>query len=145
MNEGHLDCNSPCTVTNKGVTGDRRCSGRFQGLFLPLDHQSGRQRLFRPALLRSMKITPDINFQVRHVKKMLLPLSLVVLFVISPLARGLEDSDSCSHPLGLTSHEIEDWQLAASSVLPASVDPNCAIKFARLHQRVSFSTQSIQN
>ena len=42
---------------------------------------------------------------------------------------------ACSQPLGLTTHAIEDWQLAASSRL--SSDPHCAVKHARLHRRGS--------
>jgi len=38
-----------------------------------------------------------------------------------------------SRPLGLLSGEIKDWQLAASSVVSRADDPNCAVKFARLH------------
>ena len=29
--------------------------------------------------------------------------------------------------------DIKDWQLAASSVISRAVDPNCAVKYARLH------------
>ncbi|CAB4064306.1 MFGE8 [Lepeophtheirus salmonis] len=42
-------------------------------------------------------------------------------------------STGCSHPLGLTSGAIQDWQIAASSVIPRSVDSHCAVKNARLH------------
>lgn len=31
------------------------------------------------------------------------------------------------------SGEIKDWQLAASSVVSRAIDPNCAVKYARLH------------
>ena len=35
--------------------------------------------------------------------------------------------------MGLLSGEIKDWQLAASSVVSRAHDPNCAVKYARLH------------
>jgi len=38
-----------------------------------------------------------------------------------------------SRPLGLLSGEIKDWQLAASSVVSRGTDPDCAVKYARLH------------
>ena len=40
-----------------------------------------------------------------------------------------------SYPLGLTNGKIKDWQLDASSVILPSEDKNCAIKFARLHEK----------
>jgi len=36
-------------------------------------------------------------------------------------------------PLGLMSHTIRDWQLAASSVVSRAADPECAVKHARLY------------
>jgi len=35
--------------------------------------------------------------------------------------------------LGLMSHDIRDWQLAASSVVSRASDSDCAVKHARLH------------
>ncbi|KAJ9589085.1 hypothetical protein L9F63_017630, partial [Diploptera punctata] len=40
----------------------------------------------------------------------------------------------CSRPLGLMSGSVHDWQLSASSSYPADRDPECHIKYARLHQ-----------
>ena len=34
----------------------------------------------------------------------------------------------------MTDGSIKDWQLAASSALSRADDPQCAVKFARLHQ-----------
>ena len=39
--------------------------------------------------------------------------------------------------MGLTNHQIEDWQLAASSALSSTEDPYCAVKYARLNLRKS--------
>ena len=35
----------------------------------------------------------------------------------------------------MTNKAIEDWQLAVSSAKPRSKDPECAVKFARLHAK----------
>ena len=35
----------------------------------------------------------------------------------------------------MTDGSIKDWQLAASSALSRADDPQCAVKFARLHQQ----------
>ncbi|XP_066985996.1 uncharacterized protein [Macrobrachium rosenbergii] len=40
----------------------------------------------------------------------------------------------CSSPLGLSTGEVLDWQISASSSYPSSWDPGCHIKYARLHQ-----------
>lgn len=42
--------------------------------------------------------------------------------------------EGCSSPLGLTTGEVLDWQISASSSYPSSWDPGCHIKYARLHQ-----------
>ena len=44
-------------------------------------------------------------------------------------------SSCTSRPLGMTDGSIKDWQLAASSALSRADDPQCAVKFARLHQQ----------
>ena len=44
---------------------------------------------------------------------------------------------ACSQPLGLSNHDIEDWQLAASSAISSTLDPFCAVKNARLNLRKS--------
>jgi len=54
-----------------------------------------------------------------------------LLFVLGiSLGEGL---DCLPRPLGLMSHEIRDWQLAASSVVSRAMDQDCAVKHARLH------------
>jgi hypothetical protein len=40
----------------------------------------------------------------------------------------------CSRPLGLMSGSVHDWQLSASSSYPTDRDPECNVRFARLHQ-----------
>ena len=49
----------------------------------------------------------------------------------------LLSSSSCEEcrprPLGLMDHSIRDWQLAASSVVSRAMDPDCAVKNARLY------------
>lgn len=64
---------------------------------------------------------------------------LIGLFGVSQTsAEDLSSSElTCSQPLGMTTREIQDWQLAASSVRHWSEDPNCAVKYARLHQQGS--------
>ena len=43
-------------------------------------------------------------------------------------------SEECrSRPLGLMDKSIHDWQLAASSVVSRAMDPDCAVKNARLY------------
>ena len=39
----------------------------------------------------------------------------------------------------MTDGSIKDWQLAASSALSRADDPQCAVKFARLHQGIAIS------
>ena len=46
---------------------------------------------------------------------------------------ALSSTTDCSRPLGMTNHEIKDWQLAASSAKSRADDPQCAVKHARLH------------
>lgn len=48
--------------------------------------------------------------------------------LLSPLAAG------CSSPLGLTTGDVLDWQISASSSYPATWDAGCQVKYARLHQ-----------
>ena len=43
-------------------------------------------------------------------------------------------STDCSRPLGMTNQAIKDWQLAASSAKSRADDPQCAVKYARLHK-----------
>ncbi|XP_050740017.1 lactadherin-like [Eriocheir sinensis] len=40
----------------------------------------------------------------------------------------------CSSPLGLTTGDVLDWQISASSSYPATWDAGCQVKYARLHQ-----------
>ncbi|XP_050704705.1 EGF-like repeat and discoidin I-like domain-containing protein 3, partial [Eriocheir sinensis] len=40
----------------------------------------------------------------------------------------------CSSPLGLTTGDVLDWQISASSLYPATWDAGCQVKYARLHQ-----------
>ncbi|MPC09873.1 EGF-like repeat and discoidin I-like domain-containing protein 3 [Portunus trituberculatus] len=40
----------------------------------------------------------------------------------------------CSHPLGLTTGDVLDWQISASSSYPSTWDAGCQVKYARLHQ-----------
>ena len=47
---------------------------------------------------------------------------------------ALSSSTDCSRPLGMTNHDIKDWQLAASSAKSRSDDHQCAVKYARLHK-----------
>ena len=39
----------------------------------------------------------------------------------------------------MTDGSIKDWQLAASSALSRADDPQCAVKFARLHQGIAIA------
>ncbi|XP_050709253.1 EGF-like repeat and discoidin I-like domain-containing protein 3 [Eriocheir sinensis] len=43
-------------------------------------------------------------------------------------------SYGCSSPLGLTTGDVLDWQISASSSYPATWDAGCQVKYARLHQ-----------
>ena len=40
----------------------------------------------------------------------------------------------CSQPLGLTTGDVLDWQISASSSYPSTWDAGCQVKYARLHQ-----------
>ncbi|XP_050707110.1 mucin-20-like [Eriocheir sinensis] len=44
-----------------------------------------------------------------------------------------ERSGGCSSPLGLTTGDVLDWQISASSLYPATWDAGCQVKYARLH------------
>ena len=44
----------------------------------------------------------------------------------------------------MTDGSIKDWQLAASSALSRADDPQCAVKFARLHQGIAIACINFQ-
>ncbi|PSN38913.1 hypothetical protein C0J52_16372 [Blattella germanica] len=60
---------------------------------------------------------------------------LVLIYqVLHCLNVAQQATGPCSRPLGLMSGTVHDWQLSASSSYPADRDPECHVKYARLHQ-----------
>ncbi|KAK8730308.1 hypothetical protein OTU49_008211, partial [Cherax quadricarinatus] len=47
---------------------------------------------------------------------------------------AVRNPSGCSTPLGMTSGDVLDWQISASSSYPSVWDPGCHVKYARLHQ-----------
>ncbi|XP_068225781.1 lactadherin-like isoform X2 [Palaemon carinicauda] len=65
------------------------------------------------------------------------PVYLDLVDFLPPINTEAPESYSphgCSSPLGLSTGEVLDWQISASSSYPSSWDPGCHIKYARLHQ-----------
>jgi hypothetical protein len=56
---------------------------------------------------------------------MRLALVLSCLFVLT--------SACADGPIGMSSGDIKDWQITASSTYPSSWDPNCHEKYSRLY------------
>ncbi|XP_069674564.1 lactadherin-like isoform X2 [Periplaneta americana] len=67
---------------------------------------------------------------------MKLSAKILVLFyqVLHCLNVAHRTTGPCSRPLGLMSGSVHDWQLSASSSFPADKDPECHVRYARLHQ-----------
>ena len=58
---------------------------------------------------------------------------LLSVFLLLHCPSFLTCKECSPRPLGLMDHSIHDWQLAASSTMSRSKDPDCAVKNARLY------------
>ena len=71
----------------------------------------------------------DISSHLFYIRSIIISWSLLIFLFNLQYVK----SECRARPLGLLSGEIKDWQLAASSVVSRGEDPDCAVKFARLH------------
>ncbi|XP_067007369.2 lactadherin [Anabrus simplex] len=58
----------------------------------------------------------------------------VLVLLYNLLLQWKHSAGECARPLGLTTGAVRDWQLSASSTLPQDLDPECHVRYARLHQ-----------
>jgi len=87
-----------------------------------------------PSATSAMAPPPSTTSSAMAVMMLVALLSVLPLYAQGAIGNDISGSSCTSRPLGMTDGTIKDWQLAASSALSRADDPQCAVKFARLHQ-----------